>query len=48
MKRLIPAGLVVAFIVSALVFVFPASTKGQGAGLVSSVLNRLEKNRQTL
>ena len=48
MKRLIPAGLVVAFIVSALVFVFPASTNGQGAGLVSSVLNRLEKNRQTL
>ena len=48
MKRLIPAGLIVAFIVSALVFVFPAPTNGQGAGLVSSVLNRLEKNRQTL
>jgi len=47
MKRLIPAGLTVALIVSAL-FVFPARTNGQGAGLVSSVLNRLEKNRQTL
>jgi len=47
MKRLIPAGLMVALIVSAL-FVFPARTNGQGAGLVSSVLNRLEKNRQTL
>ena len=47
MKRLIPAGLLVAFIVSALI-VFPARTNGQGAGLVSSVLNRLEKNRQTL
>src|SRR6185369_7082611 len=47
MKRFIPAGLTVALIVSAL-FVFPARTNGQGAGLVSSVLNRLEKNRQTL
>src|SRR5215218_6717874 len=47
MKRLIPAGLI-AFIISALVFVFPATTNGQGAGLVSSVLNRMEKNRQTL
>ena len=48
MKRLIPTGLMVALIVSALVFVFPATTNGQGAGLVSSVLNRMEKNRQTL
>ena len=48
MKRLIPAGLMLAFIVSALVFVFPATTNGQGAGLVSSVLNRMEKNRATL
>jgi len=29
-------------------FVSPASTNGQGAGLVSSVLNRMEKNRQSL
>ena len=48
MKRLIPAGLLVAFIVSAFVFVFPTSTNGQGAGLVSSVLSRMEKNRQSL
>jgi len=48
MKRLIPAGLVAAFIISALVFVFPATTNGQGAGLVSSVLSRMEKNRATL
>jgi len=41
------AGLLVAFITSAL-FVFPAMSNGQGAGLVSSVLNRLEKNRETL
>lgn len=48
MKRLIPAGLIAAFIVSALVMVFPATSKGQGAGLVSSVLSRLEKNRANL
>ena len=48
MKRLIPAGLIIALIVSALVFVFPTTTNGQGAGLVSSVVNRMEKNRQTL
>ena|SRR5689334_17635456 len=48
MKRLIPAGLIVALIVSALGFVFPARTNGQGAGLVSAVMNRMEKNRQTL
>src|SRR5689334_7594051 len=47
MKRLIPAGLVAAFIISALVLVFPATSNGQGAGLVSSVLYRMEKNRQT-
>ncbi|HEY3580463.1 MAG TPA: hypothetical protein VGK82_07960, partial [Pyrinomonadaceae bacterium] len=48
MKRLIPVGLVAAFIISAFVFVFPATSNGQGAGLVSSVMNRMEKNRQTL
>ena len=48
MKRLIPAGLIAAFIVSALVIVFPATSNGQGAGLVSSVLSRLEKNRASL
>ena len=47
MKRLIPAGLI-AVIISALVFVFPTTSNGQGAGLVSSVLSRMEKNRQTL
>src|SRR6185436_12338863 len=48
MKRLITSGLVAAFILSALVIVAPTTTNGQGAGLVSSVLNRLEKNRQSL
>ena len=48
MKRLISSSLVAVFILSALVIVSPATTNGQGAGLVSSVLGRLEKNRQTL
>jgi outer membrane lipoprotein-sorting protein len=48
MKRLISSGLMLAFILSTLVIVVPTTTKGQGAGLVSSVLNRMEKNRQTL
>src|SRR6185295_6781316 len=48
MKRFISSGLMIAFILSALVIVSPTTTNGQGAGLVSSVLNRLEKNRQTL
>jgi outer membrane lipoprotein-sorting protein len=48
MKRLIPAGLIAAFIVSALVMVFPATSNSQGAGLVSSVLSRMEKNRASL
>ncbi len=47
MKRLISAGLMVAFILSVLVTT-PTTTNGQGAGLVSSVLNRMEKNRQSL
>src|ERR1700741_4676732 len=48
MKRLISSGLMLAFILSTLVIMTPTTTKGQGAGLVSSVLTRLEKNRQSL
>src|SRR5574338_873955 len=48
MKRLISSGLMLAFILSTFVIVTPTTTKGQGAGLVSSVLSRLEKNRQNL
>ena len=47
MKRLISSGLTLVLL-SALVIVYPTTTNGQGAGLVSSVLNRMEKNRQTL
>lgn len=48
MKRLIPLGLVTAIILSAAVIVPPTTANGQGAGLVSSVLNRLEKNRESM
>ncbi|HEX5964307.1 MAG TPA: outer membrane lipoprotein carrier protein LolA [Pyrinomonadaceae bacterium] len=47
MKRLVSSGLMVALIVSAFAAVSP-NANGQGAGLVSSVLSRMEKNRQTL
>src|ERR1044072_5789870 len=47
MKRLISSGLMIAFILSALV-ITPTTTNGQGAGLVSSVLSRMEKNRASL
>jgi outer membrane lipoprotein-sorting protein len=47
MKRLVSSGLMVALIVSVFVAVSPAAN-GQGAGLVSSVLSRMEKNRQSL
>lgn len=48
MKKSISSGLVLSFILSALVLVSPTTTNGQGAGLVSSVLSRMEKNRQSL
>src|SRR5215211_6935634 len=48
MKRLISSGLMLVFMISALVIVNPTTTNGQGAGLVSSVLSRMEKNRQSL
>ncbi len=47
MKRLFCSGLMLALIVSAFAVVSPTAN-GQGAGLVSSVLSRMEKNRQTL
>ena len=48
MKRLFPLGLVAIVIASALAIVSPTTAKGQAAGLVSSVLNRMEQNRQSL
>src|SRR5258705_5090667 len=48
MKRFIPLGLVTVFIFSAIIVALPKSANAQGAGLVSSVLNRMEKNRANL
>jgi len=48
MKRFIPLGLVAVLILSAFITVSPTTANGQSAGLVSSVLNRLEKNRASL
>jgi outer membrane lipoprotein-sorting protein len=47
MKRLFPLSIVFAMLVGALCS-FPKATNGQSAGLVSSVLNRMERNRQSL
>jgi len=48
MKRFIPLSLVAVLILSAFIAVSPTAANGQSAGLVSSVLNRLEKNRASL
>jgi len=47
MKRLIPQFILFAILVVAFTVTFPA-VYGQSAGLVSSVLNRMERNRQSL
>jgi len=48
MKRLVPLSLLLAVVATALVATSPTATKAQSAGLVSSVLNRMERNRQSL
>ena len=47
MKRLVPLGLVVALLLVAAVS-SPTGVNAQGAGFVSSLLNRMERNRQSL
>lgn len=47
MKRLFPLSILMAMLVGALVSA-PHAVNGQSAGLVSSVLNRMERNRQSL
>lgn len=47
MKRFVPLSVIALFIFT-LSVVSPTTANGQGAGLVSSVLSRMEKNRQTL
>ena len=48
MKRLVTLGLVLAGLLTALAIGSPNDARGQSAGLVSSVLNRMERNRQSL
>ena len=48
MKRLVPLGLLLAVLAGASIISSPKATNGQSAGLVSSVLNRMERNRQSL
>jgi outer membrane lipoprotein-sorting protein len=48
MKRFIPVSLMALFVLVALTIVSPTNANAQGAGLVSSVLARMEKNRETL
>ncbi len=47
MKKLFPLSIALAVLVAALVSA-PRTTNAQSAGLVSSVLNRMERNRQSL
>lgn len=48
MKKLVPLGLVIAMLVAAVAVSSPTDVKAQGAGLVSSLLSRMERNRQSL
>lgn len=48
MKRLIPLGLLLAVVTGVSLISSPKAANGQSAGLVSSVLNRMERNRQSL
>ena len=49
MKRFFPLGLLVAIVIaSTFAIASPTTAHGQAAGLVSSVLNRMEQNRQSL
>jgi outer membrane lipoprotein-sorting protein len=47
MKKFVPLGVLLAVLASALIS-SPRAANGQSAGLVSSVLNRMERNRQSL
>ena len=48
MKRLVPLSLLLAILAGATIISSPNAANGQSAGLVSSVLNRMERNRQSL
>lgn len=48
MKKFVPLGLMLAMLVGAITLVSPKPASAQSAGLVSAVLNRMERNRQSL
>jgi outer membrane lipoprotein-sorting protein len=48
MKKLFPLSLLLAVVAGASIISSPKAANGQSAGLVSSVLNRMERNRQSL
>ena len=48
MKRFVPLSLIMVLLVGALVATSPAAANAQSAGLVSAVLNRMERNRSSL
>ncbi len=48
MKRIVSLSVLLAIAVGASIISAPRTTNGQSAGLVSSVLNRMERNRQSL
>jgi outer membrane lipoprotein-sorting protein len=48
MKRLVHLGLLLALVAGVSIIGSPRAVNGQSAGLVSSVLNRMERNRQSL
>ena len=48
MKRLVPLTLLLAVVVGVSIISSPKAANAQSAGLVSSVLNRMERNRQSL
>lgn len=48
MKRLVPLSLLLAVLAGVSIISSPKATNGQSAGLVSSVLSRMERNRQSL
>jgi outer membrane lipoprotein-sorting protein len=48
MKRLVPLSLAVAVLLAGITVSSPTDVKAQGAGFVSSLLNRMERNRQSL
>jgi outer membrane lipoprotein-sorting protein len=48
MRKLAPLGLIAALLVGAIAVYSPPSADAQGAGLVSSLLSNMERNRRTL